>query len=165
MADTDWTQAKEDELRALWAEGHSTAQIGARMGLTKNAVVGKAHRLDLPSRPSPIKARGGDPIVRAPRVTLPPMQDSARSMRDSAPTMHVPVPAAPPPPPVVTFKPFAFRSCCWPLWGNQERPTHRYCGAAVMMKRDGTPAPYCAEHHQKGTVRLMHPVTAPRRAA
>ena len=43
-------------LRALWDEGHSTAEIGWRMGLSKNAVVGKAHRLNLRARPSPICA-------------------------------------------------------------------------------------------------------------
>ena len=64
-----------DRLRVLWAEGHSTSEIGRRMGITKNAVVGKAHRLDLPARPSPIRGRvPGAPrprIQRAPRVTLP----------------------------------------------------------------------------------------------
>ena len=38
----------------LWDEGHSTEEIGRRLGVTKNAVVGAAHRLDLPARPSPI---------------------------------------------------------------------------------------------------------------
>ena len=58
----EWTAKAIDQLRALWAEGHSTAEIGRRMGITKNAIVGKAHRLDLPARPSPIRKaeRGGD---------------------------------------------------------------------------------------------------------
>ncbi len=51
----EWTAKAIDLLRALWAEGHSTADIGRRMGVTKNAIVGKAHRLDLPARPSPIR--------------------------------------------------------------------------------------------------------------
>ena len=38
----------------LWDEGHSTEEIGRRLGVTKNAVVGAAHRMDLPARPSPI---------------------------------------------------------------------------------------------------------------
>ena len=41
-------------LTALWHEGHSTAEIGRRLGISKNAVCGKAHRIDLPSRPSPL---------------------------------------------------------------------------------------------------------------
>ncbi len=49
-----WTDEQVEQLRTLWAEGHSTAEIGRRMGLEKNAVVGKAHRLGLASRASPI---------------------------------------------------------------------------------------------------------------
>ena len=51
----DWTDDDIQKLRTLWAEGHSTAEIGRRMGVSKNAIVGKAHRLDLPGRPSPIR--------------------------------------------------------------------------------------------------------------
>ena len=39
--ETVWTQDLIDNLGRLWAEGHSTAEIGRRLGLTKNAVVGK----------------------------------------------------------------------------------------------------------------------------
>ena len=49
----EWNEDAIAKLRALWAEGLSTAEIGRRMGVSKNAVVGKAHRLNLPSRPSP----------------------------------------------------------------------------------------------------------------
>ena len=61
----EWTSGAIDQLRALWAEGLSTAEIGRRMGVTKNAIVGKAHRLDLPARPSPIRkeALGGAPAA------------------------------------------------------------------------------------------------------
>src|SRR6516225_4098267 len=60
----EWTDNAISELRQLWSEGHSTAEIGRRMGISKNAVVGKAHRLDLPARPSPIRT-GSSP--RPPR--------------------------------------------------------------------------------------------------
>ena len=52
--DTTWTDAVISDLRRLWDEGHSTAEIGRRLSVTKNAVVGKVHRLHLPNRPSPI---------------------------------------------------------------------------------------------------------------
>jgi GcrA cell cycle regulator len=75
----EWSDDIISQLRALWAEGHSTAEIGRRLGVTKNAIVGKAHRLDLPARPSPIR-RDPDavPVRRATvrRVegpTLPPL--------------------------------------------------------------------------------------------
>jgi len=51
----DWNEEMIARLRQLWADGHSTAEIGRRMGITKNAVVGKAHRLVLAPRPSPIR--------------------------------------------------------------------------------------------------------------
>ena len=44
----EWADETIIRLRELWDEGHSTAEIGRRLGVSKNAVVGKAHRLDLP---------------------------------------------------------------------------------------------------------------------
>lgn len=65
-----WTQDRITALGALWAEGHSTAEIGRRLGVSKNAVVGKAHRLSLTPRPSPVKIIPGRPRIRkaAPRL-------------------------------------------------------------------------------------------------
>lgn len=79
----EWTEEAIGRLRLLWAEGHSTAEIGRRLGVSKNAVVGKAHRLDLPARPSPIRrdGNGGTPRRPAPRriagPTLPPLSSTA----------------------------------------------------------------------------------------
>ncbi|MGO9785646.1 MAG: GcrA family cell cycle regulator, partial [Stellaceae bacterium] len=42
-----WTPELIQNLSKLWDEGHSTAEIGRRLGISKNAVVGKAHRLAL----------------------------------------------------------------------------------------------------------------------
>lgn len=50
-----WTDERIAELTRLWQAGHSASEIGKRLGVSKNSVVGKAHRLKLPSRPSPIK--------------------------------------------------------------------------------------------------------------
>src|SRR5207342_1780903 len=63
----EWTDDTIRKLRQLWSAGHSTAEIGRRMGISKNAVVGKAHRLDLPARPSPIRTGGSQRPPRAPR--------------------------------------------------------------------------------------------------
>ena len=51
----EWTPKRVSALIALWNEGLSTSEIGGRLGVTKNAVVGKVHRLGLPKRGSPIK--------------------------------------------------------------------------------------------------------------
>jgi GcrA cell cycle regulator len=85
----DWNDETITRLRALWAEGHSTAEIGRRLGVSKNAVVGKAHRLNLPARPSPIRrdaAPGARPRNPQPRrVTGPTLPSLA------APALAAPV--------------------------------------------------------------------------
>ena len=64
----DWTEDAITTLRQLWSEGLSTAEIGRRMGISKSAVVGKAHRLNLAARPSPIRrVPGAAPSPRPPR--------------------------------------------------------------------------------------------------
>lgn len=50
----EWPASRRARLRRLWAHGHSAAEIGRRLGVTKNAVIGKASRMNLPGRPSPI---------------------------------------------------------------------------------------------------------------
>lgn len=141
----DWSPEAIERLRALWAEGHSTAEIGRRMGITKNAVVGKAHRLNLSARPSPIRreaeGEARSVVPRAPRVavaqrmTLP----AAASPAAEPPRMV----AAPAPAPAVV-RPFprlaSLRSCCWPI-GEPGTPGFRFCSAEATAGK-----PYCAEH-------------------
>lgn len=50
-----WTEKRVKHLKQLWATGLSASQIGKQLGVSKNAVVGKVHRMELPARPSPIK--------------------------------------------------------------------------------------------------------------
>ena len=45
-----WNEDNIARLRELWGEGLPAAEIGRRLGITKNAVIGKAWRLDLPPR-------------------------------------------------------------------------------------------------------------------
>lgn len=53
-----WTEDKVDLLRQLWGSGKSASEIAEIIGgMTRNAVIGKAHRLGLSGRPSPIKRR------------------------------------------------------------------------------------------------------------
>ncbi len=53
----EWTPQRISVLIALWNEGLTTSEMGNRLGITKNAVVGKVHRLGLPKRGSPIKQK------------------------------------------------------------------------------------------------------------
>lgn len=52
-----WTDEKIKQLKKLWQKGKTTAQIARELGLSKNSIIGKIHRLDLTSRPSPIKKK------------------------------------------------------------------------------------------------------------
>ncbi len=75
-----WNDERIAQLRVLWEQGLSASSIGRVLGVTKNAVVGKAHRLKLSSRPSPIRKSSKPPVRRATalaRPTLPstPMVD------------------------------------------------------------------------------------------
>ena len=103
----EWTEEIIAQLKALWAEGLSTAEIGRRLSITKNAVVGKAHRLGLPARPSPIR-RNAKPITtekaEAPAVTSSATAQTATPVQpakqaEAAPVgeaeKHQPTPSAP----------------------------------------------------------------------
>ena len=55
-----WTDKMVEELKKLWNLGITTGEIGKRLGISKNSIVGKVHRLGLEGRPSPIKKTGDD---------------------------------------------------------------------------------------------------------
>lgn len=50
-----WTDKKIEKLKALWEKGITTAEIGKKLNCSKNAICGKANRLGLEKRNSPIK--------------------------------------------------------------------------------------------------------------
>src|SRR3954469_5537284 len=51
-----WTEERIDTLKKMWDKGLTATQIAEeRGGVSRNAVIGKAHRLGLQSRPSPVK--------------------------------------------------------------------------------------------------------------
>lgn len=53
-----WTDERVERLRELWGQGVSASEIADMLGdVTRNAVIGKAHRLGLSGRPSPIKKK------------------------------------------------------------------------------------------------------------
>jgi GcrA cell cycle regulator len=156
----EWNDDTIILLKALWEEGLSTAEIGRRMGISKNAVVGKAHRLDLPARPSPIRRGEGAPAApRAPRrvsgPTLPPLATSVAVAVKPAPQPRPPVQPAPRPQsvlrPVAATRPAAagrITACCWPI-GEPGTPTFRFCDADALAGK-----PYCDEHAQIAYVRI-----------
>lgn len=55
MVESLWNKELEQKLEEYWMDGLTTSEIGAKLGFTKNAVIGKVHRLGLPKRESCIK--------------------------------------------------------------------------------------------------------------
>ncbi len=165
----EWTTETIACLRALWDEGHSTAEIGRRLGVSKNAVVGKAHRLDLPARPSPIRrdGSGAAPRTRSPRrvagPTLPPLVSTHAGGSTQAPRAAAlqarpvaaqlaaprPTPVAPAPRMQVAPRPFARTvACCWPI-GEPGTKSFRFCDGDALLGK-----PYCQEHAQLAYVKV-----------
>ena len=143
----DWNEEAIARLREMWAEGLSTAEIGRRLGVTKNAIVGKAHRLVLPPRPSPIRRNTDAGHVprrsetrRAGGATLVDLDIGADAARPT------PRPAAPRGPAMLRTVPAPLRpavrvsTCCWPL-GDPGTPSFRFCSDPAMTNK-----PYCEQH-------------------
>ena len=155
----EWNEETIARLRALWAEGLSTAEIGRRMSISKNAVVGKAHRLNLPARPSPIRREGSGstPRPQAPRRVVGPTLPPLAAATAPAPQLASPPPPAPvaSAPRVVSSRPAStpFRSirpqaCCWPI-GEPGTKAFRFCDS------EATPGkPYCQEHASLAYVKV-----------
>jgi len=166
-----WTKERIELLKTYWSEGRSASQIAKLLGegLTRNAVIGKAHRLGLASRPSPV--RGGaektPPPLRAEGVVSPESTrnpdpapaDAAKPAGSAAPGSPRAAPAAGAanPSPVaarparargkaapkaarVTLLDLNDRICKWPI-GHPDEPDFHFCGKPVLA-----PFPYCAEH-------------------
>jgi GcrA cell cycle regulator len=114
-----WTEEIIRQLKDEWAAGTATAEIARRLGASKNAIVGKAHRLDLEARPSPIRRDPAKPAAERPAAhpriagpTLPPLASAiirpvpprvsnVQPLRSEPPLGRQPVT----PPPVVTTPP------------------------------------------------------------
>jgi GcrA cell cycle regulator len=122
-----WTPERIAEVTRLWNQGLTTAEIGRLVGVSKNAIVGKAHRLGLPPRPSPIKreARGHTP--RQPRPEPRPME-------------------RPSPPPVHLVISTSGATCKWPI-GHPGEAAFGFCGQPAVEGK-----PYCAEHYGRAYI-------------
>jgi len=105
-----WTDERIDALRKMWEAGQTASQIADELGgVSRNAVIGKAHRLGLQSRPSPVKPneegaspapaaaapRKPAPIAPAPRPAHVPPAPSFTAATTASPAT---TPAAPPQP-------------------------------------------------------------------
>jgi GcrA cell cycle regulator len=91
-----WTDERIETLKKMWDSGLTATQIAEELGgVSRNAVIGKAHRLGLPARPSPVKpneAKGETKPAPAPEPPAP------RAAKPAEPQPAAPVTAAPAPP-------------------------------------------------------------------
>ena len=90
-----WTDERIDRLKSMWESGLTASQIADDLGgVSRNAVIGKAHRLGLKSRPSPVKANEPEAKPAAKAKAKPAEKPAA--MRPAAPVERAaPVAAAP----------------------------------------------------------------------
>lgn len=142
----EWTPERVAQLRTLWAEGVPVVAIGQRMGISKNAIVGKAHRLHLTARQSPIKAvrerQAAGVVRRVTGPTLPPL--AALGVEE------VPAQASAPVVPVAVVRiARTAQPCCWPI-GEPGTKAFRFCEAAGEPGRS-----YCAAHCAVAYVQLQ----------
>jgi len=95
-----WTDERIERLKKMWADGATASQIADELGgVSRNAVIGKAHRLGLEQRPSPVKAGEEKEKKAAPAAAQP--KPAAPRAEPVAPR-PVPAPAAQAPQPPAT---------------------------------------------------------------
>lgn len=93
-----WTDERIGTLTKMWEGGATASQIAEKLGgVSRNAVIGKAHRLGLKSRPSPVKANEEKPEKPAPRKPAP--ETLVVAPRKPAPPKPIVAPQAPSAPP------------------------------------------------------------------
>lgn len=158
-----WTDERVDLLKKLWADGLSASQIANKlgMGVTRNAVIGKVHRLNLAGRVTAPRAQSARTARKAPREPSAPGSRShtAPSMPTAGATALKPfaAPQATPrtqqllePKPLrlvdlpkdgrITILHLSDKTCKWPI-GDPTHDDFCFCGHGP---RDGSP--YCEYH-------------------
>ncbi len=153
-----WTDERVEMLKKLWQDGLSASQIAKQLGgVTRNAVIGKVHRLGLSGRSKTAPAAPAAPRPRKPSAPRPaaPAEEEPIVLRPEpiAPVMDAAVTAMPfletrsveiaiPTSQRVTIMDLRESMCRWPI-GDPTNPEFRFCGG-----RSITGLPYCPEHAQ-----------------
>jgi GcrA cell cycle regulator len=154
-AGATWTDERVELLKKLWTDGLSASQIAAELGnVTRNAVIGKVHRLGLSGRAKDVKATSAAP--RARKATRAPSAPAPIAPQAHSNVVLAPVPLQPvrqeptvmveeddmaiPMSERVTIMDLRESMCRWPM-GDPTKPEFRFCGA-----RSITGLPYCTHH-------------------
>lgn len=137
-----WTDERVSVLKKLWGEGHTAAEIAKQLGgVTRNAVIGKAHRLKLSNRVSPIqqnkkpananKRIEKKPVEKAKTVTVKTKEAVSKVVVEEKKVN---------PEDLYSLMDLQPRQCRWPS-GDPKEKDFGFCGEKSMAG-----LPYCAEH-------------------
>jgi GcrA cell cycle regulator len=137
-----WTDERVEMLKRLWLDGLSASQIAKQLGgVTRNAVIGKVHRLGLSGRAAP--SHPSRTTFKAPRPARPAAPPAPRPRTIEPRALQ---PAAPRPAPFVelpgtaTVLTLGAHMCKWPI-GDPSTDGFTFCG-----RRAGDEGPYCVDH-------------------
>jgi GcrA cell cycle regulator len=146
-----WTDERVETLKKLWHDGLSASTIAQNIGeVTRNAVIGKVHRLGLAGRATQSRIRSAVP--RGPAIfvasgrskkrgALPHAARAPQLRSPAAYRHHAILPElAPPPVDTVTIATLTGDSCRWPN-GDPKTPGFHFCGRPARLN-----CPYC-DHH------------------
>lgn len=93
-----WTDERIDRLKELWSNGMTASQIADELGgVSRNAVIGKAHRLGLQSRPSPVKPNEPAPTKSKAKASSAPVESEEIVQPAPEPVSAKPAPQDPSP--------------------------------------------------------------------
>jgi len=139
-----WTDERVELLKKLWQDGLSASQIAKQLGgVTRNAVIGKVHRLGLSGRATPSKPQRT--VFKAPRparvVTASPSAPRRLAEPVSAHPTPAPVRYVDEAPGTATVLTLGAHMCKWPI-GDPSLDSFTFCG------RRSSDGPYCQEHGQ-----------------
>ena len=135
-----WTDERVELLKKLWQDGLSASQIAKQLGgVTRNAVIGKVHRLGLSGRATPSKPQRT--VFKAPRAARPaaPVIAAPRRIAEAAPQQTAPVRYIDERPGTATVLTLGAHMCKWPI-GDPSLDNVTFCG------RRSDEGPYCDEH-------------------
>lgn len=129
-----WTDERVALLTKLWGDGKTAAEIAKELGgVTRNAVIGKAHRLKLSNRVSPIAAPKKPKVVKKAQNQNQPPKSEKKPPRSVAPKPDEKVGG-------IALTDLGANQCRWPQ-GDPKEGEFGFCGAACMPG-----LPYCEAH-------------------
>jgi len=143
MSTSRWSDDRITALRTLWREGQSSPQIAAALGgVTRNAVIGKIHRLGLSGRAAPSTP------ARAPRGSVegssqpPRAAGSSPRRRGAVPPPFPPMVAPEGPGLIADMALLRAHACKWPI-GDPKAADFSFCGRFAAGR-------YCLNHEGQG---------------